>query len=84
MFFRPQSECVCQHEPGQQLEPQPLQTLSHVFLECPVAVEVWDWFLRLWRRIAPFSIVTSTHAGFAAGNGLALFFQQRVLAAVSA
>ena len=26
-----------------------------------MAMEVWDWFLRLWRRIAPFSIVTFTH-----------------------
>jgi hypothetical protein len=59
MFFRPRSECVCQQEQCQQLAQQPLQTLSHVFLECPVAVQVWDWFLQLWRRIAPWSIVTA-------------------------
>jgi hypothetical protein len=59
MFFRPRLECICQHEQCQQLDPQPLQTLSHVLLECPVAGEVWDWFLQLWRRIAPWSIVAA-------------------------
>jgi hypothetical protein len=60
MFFRPRLECVCQHVTCQQLNPQPLQTLSHVLLECPVAVEVWDWFMQLWRRIAPLSIVAAS------------------------
>ena len=60
MFFRPQLECVCQHVPCQQLNPQPLQTLSHVLVECPVAVEVWAWFLQLWHRIAALSVVAAS------------------------
>jgi hypothetical protein len=35
----------------------PLQTLTHVLLECPVAVAVWGWFLTLWRRIDPTTTV---------------------------
>ena len=40
--------------------PVPLQTLSHVLLDCPVAVEVWSWFLTLWRRIHPNTTVAAT------------------------
>lgn len=29
-----------------------LQTVSHVFLSCPVAVAAWSWLRRLWRGIA--------------------------------
>ena len=31
----------------------PLQTLSHVLLECPVAREVWEWFAGKWRQLVP-------------------------------
>ena len=54
MHFRPRSECICLHEPCQQQQQPavPLQTLSHVLLECPKAQEVWQWFFSsVWRRI---------------------------------
>jgi hypothetical protein len=38
-----------------------LQTLSHVLLECPVAREVWEWFVGKWRQLVPAS-------GVVAGN----------------
>ena len=60
MHFRPRAECVCQHEQCMSVLPVPLQTLSHVLLDCPVAVEVWSWFLTLWRRIHPNTPVDAT------------------------
>jgi hypothetical protein len=42
------------------LSPVPLQTLTHVLLECPVAVDVWGWFLTLWRRIDPTTTVAAS------------------------
>ena len=53
MHFRPAIECVCCHAECQQQQPVPLQTLSHVLLECPVAREVWDWFEGKCRQLAP-------------------------------
>jgi hypothetical protein len=60
MHFRPRNECVCQHEHCMSLSPVPLQTLTHVLLECPVAVDVWGWFLTLWRRIDPTTTVAAS------------------------
>src|SRR4029079_9668061 len=51
--LRPAAECLCCHEGGQQQQPVPLQTLSHVLLECPVAREVWEWFVGKWRQLVP-------------------------------
>ena len=30
-----------------------LESLSHVFVHCPVAVAVWEWFECVWRRVQP-------------------------------
>jgi hypothetical protein len=30
-----------------------LESLSHIFVQCPVAVAVWAWFARVWRRVQP-------------------------------
>ena len=53
---------ACQHQQCQQQQPPPLATLSHVFLDCPVAVAVLQWFLRVWRQVqpaAPATIISS-------------------------
>ena len=59
-YFRPRQECVCRQAPCLMQNPAPLQTLSHVLLECPVAQEVWDWFLSVWCRIDPTSIAVAS------------------------
>ena len=59
MYFRPAAECVCSHERCQQQPQVPLQTLRHVLLDCPVAAEVWSWFLQKWRQVDPTSIVSA-------------------------
>lgn len=59
MYFRPAAECLCCHEGCQQQQPVPLQTLSHVLLECPVAREVWEWFVGKWRQLVPTSGVVA-------------------------
>jgi exonuclease III len=30
-----------------------LESLSHLFVQCPVAVGVWGWFARVWHRVQP-------------------------------
>ena len=59
MHFRPAAECLCCHGVCQQQQPVPLQTLSHVLLECPVASEVWEWFVGKWRQLVPSSSVVA-------------------------
>jgi hypothetical protein len=61
MHFRPAVECVCRHDACQQQQPVPLQTLCHVLVECPVASEVWEWFLGKWRQLDTTSIVAANN-----------------------
>lgn len=51
----------CQSAAGSGQQP-PLETLSHLFLECPVAVQVWDWFAALWGRVMPGVALTASAA----------------------
>jgi hypothetical protein len=51
-------------EPGQftcpapQCQQQPqLETLPHLFVECPVAAAVWQWFAQLWQQVQPGAVV---------------------------
>ena len=44
---------ACQHHLCQQQPQPPLATLSHVFIDCPVAETVRQWFLGVWRRVQP-------------------------------
>jgi hypothetical protein len=41
----------------QQQQPGPdsyqLESLSHLFVLCPVAVAVWAWFASVWQRVQP-------------------------------
>jgi hypothetical protein len=37
-----------------------LETLSHLFLECPVAVRAWHWFAGVWGRIQPGVALTAS------------------------
>ena len=30
-----------------------LESLSHLFVQCPVAVGAWGWFARVWHRVQP-------------------------------
>lgn len=50
-------EQACQHPQCQPVagsgQQAPLETLSHLFLECHVAVRVWDWFAAVWGRVMP-------------------------------
>eukprot|EP00775_Hariotina_reticulata_P014966 gene14966-biopygen95 len=44
----------CQHPTCQVLQPQPpLETLSHVFVQCPVARQAWCWWQAMWLRLDP-------------------------------
>eukprot|EP00775_Hariotina_reticulata_P014962 gene14962-biopygen69 len=44
----------CQHPTCQALQPQPpLETLSHVFVQCPVAQQAWCWWQAMWHRLDP-------------------------------
>jgi hypothetical protein len=48
-----------QQQPGTQVPGSPLpddyqlESLSHIFVQCPVAVAAWAWFARVWRRVQP-------------------------------
>jgi hypothetical protein len=41
----------------QQQQPSPysyqLESLTHLFVQCPVAVAVWAWFAGVWQRVLP-------------------------------
>jgi hypothetical protein len=39
-----------------------LETLTHLFVHCPVAVAVWAWFARLWSRVQPNAAVDFSSA----------------------
>jgi hypothetical protein len=40
--------------PAQQCQqPQQLETLTHLFVECPVAAAAWQWFAQLWQQVQP-------------------------------
>jgi hypothetical protein len=44
--------------PAQQCQQQPqLETLTHLFVECPVAAAVWQWFAQLWQLVQPGAVV---------------------------
>lgn len=30
-----------------------LETLSHLFVQCPIAVQVWAWFAQVWAKVQP-------------------------------
>jgi hypothetical protein len=34
-----------------------LESLSHLFVQCPVAVAVWTWFAGVWQRVQPGAVV---------------------------
>jgi hypothetical protein len=38
-------------------QPPQLETLTHLFMECPVAAAVWQWFAQLWQQVQPGAIV---------------------------
>ena len=44
--------CACQQQPCQEPEPL-LATLSHVFVQCPVAEAAWQWVADTWQRVQP-------------------------------
>ena len=46
-------EFVCLAGPCLQQQQQPLETLSHLFVECPVAVALWQWFAGIWQQVQP-------------------------------
>jgi hypothetical protein len=54
----------------QQQQPQPqlavgghqLETLSHMFVQCPVAAAAWVWFAGMWRRVQLGAVVDVSNA----------------------
>ena len=52
---RAPSDFTCAAQQCQQ--PQQLETLTHLFLECPVAAAVWQWFAQLWQQVQPGAVV---------------------------
>jgi hypothetical protein len=63
----PQQQQQQQQQQGAQQQQQPgglppgppspddyqLESLSHLFVQCPVAAAVWGWFARVWHRVQP-------------------------------
>jgi hypothetical protein len=48
---RAQRDFTC---PAQQCQQPPqLETITHLFMECPVAAAVWQWFAQLWQQVQP-------------------------------
>jgi hypothetical protein len=44
----------CQHPTCQAVQPQPpIETLTHVFLECSMARRAWQWWRGMWLRLDP-------------------------------
>jgi hypothetical protein len=40
--------------PAQQCQQSPqLETLTHLFVECPVAQALWHWFVQFWQQVQP-------------------------------
>jgi hypothetical protein len=40
--------------PAEQCQQPPLlETFTHLFVECPVAAAVWQWFAQLWQQVQP-------------------------------
>lgn len=46
-------ECTLCHAPTCQAAPRPLETLQHLFLECPVGKGALQWLAEVWVRIQP-------------------------------
>ena len=46
-------ECTLCHAPTCQAVPRPLETLQHLFLECPVGKSALQWLSALWGGIQP-------------------------------
>ena len=38
-------------------QPPQLETFTHLFVECPVAATVWQWFAQLWQQVQPGAVV---------------------------
>jgi hypothetical protein len=56
-----------QYSGAQQLGSPPpesyqLETLTHLFVQCPIAVAVWAWFARVWSRVQPDAAVDFSSA----------------------
>jgi exonuclease III len=60
---QPAGAALGSQQPQQQPQPQPqvgeyqLETLSHMFVQCPVAAAAWAWFAGMWRRAQPGVVV---------------------------
>jgi hypothetical protein len=39
-----------------------LETLTHLFVQCPIAVAVWAWFARVWSQVQPDAAVDFSSA----------------------
>ena len=52
--------CACCHLPCTQQPQRLLATLSHTFVECPVAVAAWRWVASMWQQVQPGSQVPIT------------------------
>lgn len=61
VFHQPGSaglaDCYCHAPPCRQANPRPLETLQHIFLECPVGKGALKWLGSLWGLIDPGGMV---------------------------
>ena len=46
-----------QQQPQPQVGEYQLETLSHMFVQCPIAAAAWQWFAGMWRRVQPGAVV---------------------------
>ncbi len=64
---RQQGQQGIQQQVQQQQQPQPedctLESLTHMFVRCPVAVAVWAWFAGLWERVQPGAAIDFSSPG---------------------
>ena len=47
------SQFVCPGQQCQQQQQPQLETLSHLFVDCPVAAAAWQWFGQQWQLVQP-------------------------------
>jgi hypothetical protein len=52
-----------QQPPQRQPEDYTLESLTHLFVSCPVAAAAWAWFARVWAKVQPGVVVDVSSIG---------------------
>ena len=56
------SQFACPAQQCQQQQQPQLETLSHLFVDCPVAAAAWQWFAQQWQLVQPGAAVPVSNA----------------------